>query len=41
MNMKIIQYNNIDYIIGKNSKENWKLLENANDEDIWIHLHDY
>jgi predicted ribosome quality control (RQC) complex YloA/Tae2 family protein len=38
--MKVFRNNDIDYIVGKNSKENWKILENADDEDIWIHLHD-
>ena len=26
--------------IGKNAKENWKLLEEANKNDIWFHLND-
>ena len=26
--------------IGKNAKENWNLLEEANKKDIWLHLND-
>lgn len=39
--MKIIKFNNINYIIGTNSRENWKILEDADEDDIWIHLHQY
>lgn len=39
--MKVIRNNDVDYIVGNDSKENWKILENADDEDVWIHLHNY
>ena len=28
-------------IIGRNAKENWKILDQANKEDLWVHLNDY
>lgn len=27
------------YRVGRNARENWNLIENAEDGDIWIHLH--
>lgn len=27
------------FVVGCNSKENWMILEEADDEDIWVHLH--
>ena len=31
-------HNNVTYKIGKNARENWQLIENAEDDDLWIHL---
>lgn len=39
--MKLIEYNNIKFYIGKNAKENWELLDKAKNENekyIWFHL---
>ena len=30
-----------EIIIGKNAKENWILLDNADQNDYWFHLSDY
>ncbi len=27
--------------IGRNSRENWTIIENSNENDIWFHLNDY
>lgn len=29
------------YIMGSNAKENWKLLDEADEDDIWVHLHNH
>lgn len=34
-------YDDLTYKIGKNAKENWDLIDESVDEDIWIHLHNY
>ena len=42
--MKNIQYKNINFYIGSNANENWKLLEdskNINDNYIWFHLNSF
>ena len=39
--MKTFQENDTMYIMGSNAKENWKLLDEADEDDIWVHLHDY
>jgi predicted ribosome quality control (RQC) complex YloA/Tae2 family protein len=28
-------------IIGRNAEENWEILEQANKEDIWVHLNEH
>ena len=38
--MLIIEYENITFKVGKNAKENWKLLE-ENQEYIWFHLNSF
>jgi predicted ribosome quality control (RQC) complex YloA/Tae2 family protein len=39
--MKTFQENDTVYIMGCNAKENWKLLDEADEDDVWVHLHDY
>ena len=39
--MKMSKRNDVIFWMGENAKENWKLLENANVNDIWVHLMDY
>lgn len=42
--MKKIEYNNIIYIIGENSKDNWNALDlykKENDQYIWFHLNSF
>lgn len=34
-------YNGVTFYVGKNARENWNLIDNAEDYDIWIHLHDF
>ena len=39
--MKVFEYGNIKFYIGKSAKENWELLDKAKNEDenyIWFHL---
>ena len=39
--MKIIEFNNIKFLVGQNAKENWKILDEANNINqnyIWFHL---
>jgi predicted ribosome quality control (RQC) complex YloA/Tae2 family protein len=31
----------IDFTIGKNDKDNFDIIDNANTDDIWFHLNDY
>lgn len=31
-------YCGVNMYVGRNAKQNWELLENANENDIWIHL---
>lgn len=40
---KTISYQNCDYIIwiGQNSKDNWEIIDNASDHDIWFHLEEF
>ena len=35
-------YDNNEYIIqiGKNKNENWELIDNASNTDIWFHIED-
>ena len=36
-------YNNIKYqiFIGRNKEENWKIIDDSYDTDIWFHLNDF
>ena len=34
----MFQINELVYVMGTNAKENWKLLDEANEDDIWVHL---
>ena len=36
--MKIHTFGEITIKVGKNAKENWELMENANPEHTWLHL---
>ena len=31
----------VTYEVGKNAKHNWQILDESNDNDIWIHINDY
>jgi predicted ribosome quality control (RQC) complex YloA/Tae2 family protein len=31
-------FENIKFIVGRNSYSNWKILDDSEDDDIWIHL---
>ena len=31
-------YCGVNIYVGRNAKQNWELLENADDNDIWMHL---
>lgn len=39
--MKVFQVNDVLYIMGNDAKENWRLLEEAKEDDIWVHLNGY
>ena len=42
--MKIINYNDISFVIGENSKENWQILDHyykINCNYIWFHLNSF
>tara|TARA_E500000331_G_C17261827_1_gene715574 strand:+ start:843 stop:1166 length:324 start_codon:yes stop_codon:yes gene_type:complete len=39
--MKTITYNDINIIVGQNSKENWSLLDNTNENYLWFHLRSF
>ena len=42
--MKLYIFNNIEYYIGENSKDNWDLLDKSksiNEDYIWIHLNSF
>jgi hypothetical protein len=42
--MKIVEYNNIVYVIGENAKDNWDILDLYKKEDdkyIWFHLNSF
>jgi predicted ribosome quality control (RQC) complex YloA/Tae2 family protein len=42
--MKIIEYKNINFYIGSNANDNWKLLEESkliNDNYVWFHLNSF
>ena len=34
-------YDSYTIVIGKNAKQNWELLDDAIDDNIWLHLNDY
>ena len=36
--MKETITNNITYIIGENAKDNWDILDKADQNDVWFHL---
>tara|TARA_B110000208_G_scaffold191711_2_gene259722 strand:- start:3157 stop:3312 length:156 start_codon:yes stop_codon:yes gene_type:complete len=36
--MKNIIYDDKEYYIGENAKDNWDILSNAEQTDIWFHL---
>lgn len=38
---RVYTFDEVTYKVGKNAKENWDLIEKSEDDDIWIHLHDY
>ena len=31
-------YFGVNFYVGRNAKNNWELLDKANDNDIWVHL---
>ena len=37
--MKEFTNNNITYILGENAQDNWNILDNSNQNDIWFHPH--
>ena len=42
--MKIINYNDVSFVLGKNSKENWELLDEyskTNCNYVWFHLNSF
>jgi predicted ribosome quality control (RQC) complex YloA/Tae2 family protein len=38
--MKVFNFDFGKVIIGENSKENWKIIDSSEDDDIWFHLKD-
>ena len=39
--MKQFLFEDVVFILGSNSKENWRILEGADDDDTWVHLHEH
>lgn len=42
--MKIEEFNNVSYVIGETSKENWQILDvykSKNPNLIWFHLNSF
>tara|TARA_B100001175_G_scaffold309498_1_gene311287 strand:- start:994 stop:1338 length:345 start_codon:yes stop_codon:yes gene_type:complete len=42
--MKLVTFNNINYVIGKNAQDNWDIFEKANTinpDYIWFHLNSF
>ncbi len=39
--MKTYKNKGIEYIMGSNAEENWKIIGLAEREDYWVHLRDY
>lgn len=39
--MRVFQVNEVLYIMGNDAKENWKILDDAKDNDVWVHLSGY
>ena len=39
--MKFITYENVEYVIGENDNDNWKIIDNAEGRQIWMHLKDF
>lgn len=39
--MKIIQKEYGAILIGTNARENWRIIDSSEDDDIWFHLKDY
>ena len=39
--MKEFKYNNIKYYVGQSAKENWELLNKADQTYIWFHLNSF
>ena len=37
----VYEKNDLRFFVGKNARENWQLLDNAEDHDLWIHLHQH
>ena len=35
------EYNELKFLVGKDARDNWKMLSEADDSDIWIHLHNH
>jgi predicted ribosome quality control (RQC) complex YloA/Tae2 family protein len=36
-----IEYNGYNVYYGRNAKENWELIDNCEENDIWFHIDDY
>lgn len=43
MKKEIYEYgeNKYEIIIGENAQDNWNIIKQSNDEDIWFHIDDY
>jgi predicted ribosome quality control (RQC) complex YloA/Tae2 family protein len=39
--MVLIEYQGYNIHYGRNAKENWAILDNAEDDDIWFHINDF
>ncbi len=35
------EYNGYNVYYGRNAKENWELIDNSEENDIWFHIDDY
>jgi len=36
----IVYYDEVKYIVGRNAADNWRIIEEADGYDLWVHLQD-
>jgi predicted ribosome quality control (RQC) complex YloA/Tae2 family protein len=36
----VVYYDEVKYIVGRNAADNWRIIEEADGYDLWVHLQD-